>query len=250
MREARLRFLVLALSAALAGALLLVAGEAVAWQWLRALLAALGGLTIASVALGAMWEFVGRAAFLDAVLDRVGLAKNLERAGIRNVTNHYLREVPWRDLITSSKHVDLLFAYAQTWRNSHRTELGELLGDSDARVRTLLPDPDDLDTMRDLSRRYELAPEELAGKVREAIEFFRGLASDDGAELTIYVHPSPQVYAYYRFDDRAVVSLYRHAPGRGAVPVLDFESGGSLFQLIKDDFEGAVAESRVVYPES
>lgn len=252
MRTARLRFTIAALVAVVAGMLILIVGESIsstAFEWLRSLLLSVGALLLASVALGVLWEFWGRASFLDDVMDRVGMAHNLERAGIQNVTNQYLRDVAWSGLISSAKHVDLLFAYARTWRNAHRDELIEMVNRRETRTRIVLPDIEDMATIGDLARRYTYEPDELRELIEEAVTFFSEAHDrSSGSDLRIFMHPSPQVYSYYRFDDHGVVAMYRQASGRGQVPVIEFERGGTLYQMLKDDFEDVADEARLIYP--
>jgi hypothetical protein len=251
MSKIRLKIIIAALVAVIAGMVLLIVSQTIdgpQLEWLRSLLSAVGALLMASVALGLAWEFWGRASFLEDVMNRIGMAQNLERAGIRNVTNQYLHDVPWTDYIQQSKHVDLLFAYARTWRNSHQGELAELLRRPDARVRVVLPDTEDDATMADLARRYSYTPEQLAELITEAVDFFKDAHDPaSGCSLRILMHHSPQVYSYYRFDRAGVIALYRQAGGRGLVPVIEFLQGGVLYQMLKDDFEDVVSESRCIH---
>lgn len=242
---AREKFWVFSLATALAGVLLLVVAEnGPFWPWVAALLESLAGILLASVALGALWEYTGRRAFLDLVLERVGLAKSIERSGLLNVTNQYLKDVPWDDLIRSARHVDLLFSYARTWRSTHQAALRDLFTRSDTRIRIVLPDHQDEGLMEALGRSYDKTPDEVREGVLDALAFFEELRAAGKANVSLKLHPNPPAYSYYRFDDRAIITLYRNSVKKGLVPVLDCRDGGVLFQMTKDDF-GEVLEASV-----
>ena len=251
MSKVQLKTVIAALAVTIAGMLLLVLSQAIddpRFEWARSLSSAVGALLVASVALGLAWEFWGRSSFLEDVMDRIGMAQNLERAGIRNVTNQYLHDVSWAAYIMQSNDVDLLFAYARTWRNSHERELKDLLRRSDAKVRVVLPDTDNPATIADLARRFKYEPDKLVELVSEAVTFFKNAHDPaSGCKLKILMHDSPQVYSYYRFDRAGVIALYRQASGRGQVPVIEFLQGGVLYQMLKDDFEDVVSESRCIH---
>lgn len=193
---AREKFWVFSLVAALLGVLLLVLAEnGEIWGWAATLLESLAGLLLASVALGALWEYTGRRAFLDLIMERVDLAKGIERSGLLNVTNQYLKDVPWDELIDDASHVDLLFSYARTWRSNHQSHLKDLCARAGARVRVVLPDNSDSALMDALARSYDKTTGEVADSVDEAATFFEGLRVEGGAEVSIYRHRSPSAYA-------------------------------------------------------
>ncbi len=47
----------------------------------------------------------------------------LKQAGLADGSLSFYNEIEWRNLFENTKNVDLLFAYARTWRNNNRVEL-------------------------------------------------------------------------------------------------------------------------------
>ena len=211
------------------------------WQ---ALLRNLGAALAVTGALTTIWNFAGRRAFMDEVLAKAGIAKELTFAGIVRVTNAYLREVDWASLFRQVQKLDLFFAYARTWRHAHTDELQTLARRPGARIRVVLPDPEDCQTVAELARRFRCTDEELKRRVNEAYEDFRGLQSlpDRAAEVGVWFLPAAPQCAFYRFDRVGIISLYTHRRDRTPVPTFVVESGGTLYDFIRKEFDAMVQE--------
>lgn len=246
--------LLTALVAACLGMLLLWLADA--WSFLTANAALqsvvrnVGGLLVAAVALGLLWELRGKRLLLDEVLERMQASASLSNAGLRRVGNQYLREVDWQGYLQRSTRIDFFFAYASTWRNAHITELRGLAARDNVRVRVVLPDRRDETVLGELARRFGYSPEDLDSRIKDAEDFFHQLARDavPSATIEVYRFPGSHLYSYYRFDHRIIVTLYFHR-GRGTVPLLEVERGGLLFQEFQDDYDEIVHRAEITQPE-
>lgn len=111
-------------------------------------------------------------------------------------------------------------------------------------MRLIVPDPDNVSVMKDLAHRFKVADEVMmADRVRHAIEEYKSLflsASNDTLDFSIWVHHETPVTSFYRFDKYAVITLYKHAKGRGNVPTLIAERGGSLYEYIEAEVDSLV----------
>jgi hypothetical protein len=208
------------------------------------LLSQIGSLLIVSVALAALWEWRGRHLLAQEVLETARLGADVTAAGLTRLTNQYIQDVEWAELFTDVKHLDIFVAYARTWRGSHFAQLQDLGRQVDARIRVVLPDPGDDDTVARLALRFEMTPARLVELITEAARDFRVLAQPGGADVQLYFHTGDPTFSYYRFDTRAVVTLYSHSRHRQLVPTLVCKSGGTLYDFLRADFEALVQMSQ------
>jgi hypothetical protein len=242
-------------SAMLVGACFVIIGGLLLWwsgtsHWqhnpqMQAFLAQSGGLLLATGLLAVVWDLFGRRALADEVLAKAGLSADVTRAGIVRVTNQYLTEVEWASLFRNVSKLDILFAYAATWRNTHRASLEQVAGRSGARIRVFLPDPNDARTVEVLADRFSMSSADLIAKINEAIRDFKALAVPGGAAVEIYVRAGDAVFSCYRFDSQAVLTLYTHGRERRTqVPTLVIR-GGELFGFVYSEVKAIASQSRL-----
>lgn len=99
---------------------------------------------------------------MDEVLAKAQLSKDIDVAGIDRVMDTFQsRNLDWTPYFDKADTLDIFFAYGRTWRNTHLEDLKLLAGKKGARIRIVLPDPDDEHTMRDLTRRFNYTEKEL-----------------------------------------------------------------------------------------
>jgi hypothetical protein len=207
---------------------------------MQAFLAQGGGLLLATGLLAVAWDLFGRRALADEVLAKAGLSRDVVRAGIEGVTTQYLTEVEWASLFRDVSKLDIFVAYAATWRNSHRGSLQQLAQRPDARIRVFLPDPSDRRTVEVLADRFSMQPADLVTRINEAIDDFESLAVPGRASIEVYVRAGDAVFSCYRFDGRAVLTLYTHRKRRTQVPTFVLSSG-ELFDYVYNELT-AIAE--------
>ncbi len=202
---------------------------------LQALCNNLGGLLVASLGLGLLWELVGKRAFAKEILEQARTSSDVHTAGLTQVGTNYLSDPEWEELFSGSTKIDLFIAYASTWRNAHHHLLSKFVQNSGNRLRVYLPDPADTNTIKVLAERFDKTANELKDAIKEAELAFRAIRNNGHADVSIYHCPGDRVFSFYRFDMRAVITLYSHSKTRGPVPTLVCRSPGSLYEFVRDE---------------
>lgn len=204
-----------------------------------------GGLVFATSLITVGWELTGKRSFAAEVMAMAGLGSDVSRAGISTVTDQYLDDVEWDELFRGAEKVDIVVAYANTWRHAHWARLVRLAATKGARLRVFLPDPDDQPTMDALARRFNSTTPEITSKVREAIHDFSSLSTTAGAEVSVHTRPGDMLFSCYRFDGSAVLTLYSHRRSRTSVPTWVVRQG-TLFQFVYEEVSAIKEQSTLV----
>ncbi|MGC5334764.1 hypothetical protein [Micromonospora sp. DT62] len=214
-------------------------------QGLRTVMEQLGGLLITSSLLSTLWELVGKRAFAREVLEDTRISAEIEASGLRRITTQFFDDPAWEQCFKGVQKLDIFAAYAQTWRNMNLARLQKAAARSNGRIRIYLADPEDEFTMTTLSKRFAMDPEELRRRIWATKEGFEELRIEGGASIEVFFWPGDRVYTFYRFDNRAIISMYKHNKGRSPIlPTLMCESGGSLFQFAYDELRAIRDDSR------
>lgn len=212
--------------------------------WIPSLLGQIGGLLVATGLITVAWELFGKRAFAAEVISKTQLRSDIVNSGLERVTDRYLQDVEWEQLFESSSQLDIVVAYASTWRNTHRLRLERLVKRKNGRLRVFLPDPNDVETMSVLSKRFKMSAAALQQKVNEAIDDFREL--DKHGDVEIYVRAGDAVFSCYQFDHRSVLTLYSHAQERrGSVPTF-LVGNGVLRDFVGSDIDAIEKQSTPV----
>lgn len=240
-----LRTYLLALVVAVIGGFLVVIAELAlaSIPWLQVLLRDLGALLIASVAVAILWELFSRRALLAELLAETNLVEDIEATGLIRVSEKWQGEVDWPSLFNSSDTFSCFFMYARTWRNSYRDTLSRFSKKPKARATVVLPDPDLPMLMAHLAARIGVDTTEMEARVRQtASELQECFSSERGgkAELSIWYAPIAPVFSYYKFDNIAVFTLYKHSIQKVEVPTFTVRKGGTLYEFLSKDFESLV----------
>jgi hypothetical protein len=85
----------------------------------RALIEAVGALLIASVALGLIWEYAGKRAFVREILAAASAGADLETLGIDRMSMNYIEVPDWSALFAGVQKLDVFVAYGRTWRRNN-----------------------------------------------------------------------------------------------------------------------------------
>jgi hypothetical protein len=204
-----------------------------------------GALLLVVVAISILWELWGKRAFLDEVLAKAQVSKEITFAGIIKITDSFHQDIDWQSYFRNVNKLDIFFAYGRTWRNSHIQELREVAAREDTRIRVVLPDPSDEHTVHELSRRFGSEPEQLKLQIREAEEYFKNLrptAGARGAQIDIWFLPAAPIFTFYRFDQIAILALYSHRRERAPIPTFICEMGGTLYGYIRKEFDAMISQ--------
>ena len=204
-------------------------------------LRSLGGLFIATVALTVVWDLAAKRSLLAELMAITQLAEDVKAAGIVHITSDFYRGFDWATSFEKAKEFDLLFAYGHTWRGMNQVYMQRLAEKKDVKVRIVLPDPDDAEVVKELARRFSTEAGALRAEIQEASrsldKVFRGTDS-----FGLWYMPLAPVYSWYRFDQTAVVAFYKHGQERTNVPSLVVEQGGTVFDFMRNEFEGLVKD--------
>lgn len=210
---------------------------------LEGLANSLGDLLIASVAVSMVWELAGKRAFVDELLSRVRLSSEVQNAGLTGITVDFNKGIDWTLLFANVRKLDIFFAYAHSWRSNNHSDLLAVARRRGARVRVVLPDPDDESIVSDLARRFNSEPSKIRENILEAEADFRQMRPSTGqrcASISLwYLQASPQL-TLYRFDNVAIIALYKQRHELVDVPTFICEQGGTLYEFAWRDFAAMV----------
>jgi len=170
----------------------------------------------------------------------------LKRAGVRGGVLAPHTEVDWGNLFRETKSLDLLFAYAETWRHGRTVELATLARTTGGCIRTILPDPASDQIVNELSRRFVCPREKVIEHIYDAAGHFCALKKLTAcrADIKVYFYPFAPLYTSYRFDSLSVLSLYSHRGSRAGVITLLLQDG-ALRSYLMDEFELLVRSEKV-----
>ncbi|MFD4434125.1 hypothetical protein, partial [Nocardia sp. NPDC058497] len=178
------------------------------------------------------------------IMEIANLSTDLQNSGIKRVTDQYLRDDMWSDLFSDVQKLDIVVAYASTWRNTHRARIMQVAANPSARIRVFLPDPNDDATISNLALRFSMEPGDLRSKVSEAVADFKSMSRPGGTQVEVWLRKGDLVYSCYRFGtQRAVVTLYSHTRERQTSVPTFVVDGGSLFSFVYNDIEAIRAQS-------
>jgi len=207
---------------------------------LKAIVANLGGLLVATISIATMWELFSKRALLDELLAKAGLAEDIRTLGLVGLTVNPLKGPEFPRLIRATRTLDIFVCYANTWRATHEEDLRALARTPGVEVRLIVPNPDNAHVMADLAHRFGSASADvLAEKVRLAISEMKAIFAT-ATNFSVWVHEENPVTSFYLFDNVAVVTLYKHARGRGSVPTFVAERGGTLFGYVQAEVEAMI----------
>ena len=258
-----LRTILVAVFLLLIGIILLVLSESAEWisktGWIKAVVSNLGGLLVATVSITLLWELFSKRAFVDELLQHAGLAEDIRSLGLIGLSVNPLRGPNFSKLIRTTSRLDIFVCYANTWRASYEEDLKILAKKNGAKIRLIVPNPDNSKVMSELAHRFNVADHNLMrDKINLAINEFKSIFSTGGIsppDFSVWVHGETPLTSFYRFDNIAVVTLYKHAKGRGNVPTFVAERGGTLFTYVEAEVDAMLrgiephpALARQIYP--
>ena len=234
-----LRAVILSLLLILAGiAALYYSAEFEEYHWLirASIFRELGAFFLVTFILCLWWEVFGRRSFNDEILNKIGMARNLEVAGITTVAMDFRdSRIDWKTMFSSSTRLDIWIAYGTTWRNSHLPEIEQFLKNKENLIQIAIPNPNDQRIVQTLAHRFGMEPAQLEVKIRETIREFQSLTVGEG-KVRIYLASSVPLFTFYRFNNSAVVAFYNHRKGRMSVPTFVCTKEGTLYQYIAEEF--------------
>src|SRR6185436_2828221 len=104
-----------------------------------------------------IFEFWQLRNLLNDLFQLSRISEQLQRAKVSGFSVSFHDNIPWEDLFRESHHLDMMVAYASTWRNAHRSKIEEFLRREDAELTVVLPDPQVPSTMTELGMRFGMS---------------------------------------------------------------------------------------------
>lgn len=243
-----LRVQLLSIVVALAGLILLYFSTPVdhaGYHKSGALLEETGAALFIAGILAVIWELRGKRAFADEILAKANMARDLAEAGVDSVVANFRDpRVNWINLFKNACRLDIFIAFGTTWRNTQAERIEELLSDKDAKLRIVLPDPDDTHIVDSLATRFRMTKENVKRTIEEARAFFQHRKEKAKGTVEIYFSGIVPVFSFYRFNNKAVFALYNHRVGKEPVPTVICDNEGFLYKYITAEFEGILADGR------
>jgi hypothetical protein len=227
--------------------LLYIAGRASLWthrSGAQAFVNQLGSLLIVAVGLAVLWDWRGKRALAEEVLEKAQLAADLTNAGIKRVTNQYIREVDWQEYFRTVSKLDIFFAYGRTWRRTHYDQLQAVAARPEGRIRVILPDPSDAGTVERLAHRFSMTDADLVSAIKEARDDFVGLKQAGGASVSVMYRSGDPTFSCYRFDHLAILTLYSHSRKRVLIPTFVCVDGGTLYDFLRKELDELIGQAR------
>jgi hypothetical protein len=243
--------ILVSLLVSLAGSGLLVWGTALPGEqefW-RELLKSVGSILVSIGVLAFLWELFTKRSFLEETLALANMAVELKNAGIERVSNHYLSELQWAEMLKTSPTLDFFFVHARTWCNVNTVSLGEATRLRGRTVRVLLPDPGNPQIISELARRFNSATQDVENAIKETKAFFEKVGRHPGEGTVVeirYVAAVP-LFSIYLLGERAVFSLHSHRNKAGYVPTCVVKREGSIHRYLEEEFASLWQSATVVY---
>ncbi|QDQ24944.1 hypothetical protein FNU76_00490 [Chitinimonas arctica] len=232
----------------LLGILLLVISEVIIfpadYTWIKPVVSNLGGLLVATLSIALMWELFSKRSFLNEILEKTGLADEIKLSGLIGISTNPVKGPDFSKLIKSAERLDIFVCYANTWRATHEEDLKFLAKKKGCRIRLIIPNPDNAEIMKDLTRRFDAPSEQqMSERIKSAISEYKSLfaaVNNSTLDFSIWIHDENPVTSFYRFDRIAVLTLYKHARGRGNVPTLISDRDGSLYNYVESEIDAMI----------
>jgi hypothetical protein len=242
-----LRTVLAALVVLIVSILLLYVGSESSWWkgrevW-QTLLQQVGSSLFTLAGLTFLWELVAKRAFLDEMLAKTKIAKDLLYSGVVQITDSFHEEVDWVALFNDASKIDIFFAYGATWRNRHNQKLKDFVSREKSRLRIVLPDLNEPQTTAELAKRFNVQQATLIGYISEAEQFFLSLRACCGSEsvVELWRYPGSPLFSLYRFDNSMVVTTYTHRRSRCPIPTFVCKNTGTLFEFLYNEFQAMIA---------
>lgn len=200
-----------------------------------------GALLLVSGVITFLWDLLGKRALLDEVLAKAQLSRDIDEAGVSRITGTFQSdELDWASYFRNVTNLDIFVSYARSWRNTHLEDLKQVARKKNSCIRVVLPDPEDEQTMLELSRRFAYDTDHLVNLIEEAKVDFEQLRSSSGGSVEVWFLPVAQTFSFYIFDQIAVIALYTHRRERLPVPTLVCDKGGWLHAYVREEFDAMV----------
>lgn len=229
------------------GALLIMFGQSAKNDWLQILLTHTGSFVIASVAMALIFQFWQMRGLLEDLYRAMRWSEQMTASGVSGFSTSFHDNVQWDKLFDRKRgnKLNIMFAYASTWRNANQQRLENFLSDGQASVEVVLPDPEVEVVIEELAYRFAMTVEDLKTRIKDALDFFKTIGDNFPGKVRVYYMPKTLTFSFYRFNSHAVIASYRHQPNRGTIMTITARRGGDLYGWIRSEWYGIIGNNEV-----
>lgn len=178
---------------------------------------------------------------IDKALERVSLRDSVVRAGLSELLPAV--DVNYSELLAVASHVDLALISARHFiASTHASRMIDFLRRGGT-LNLVISDPDDRELMQHYDRCFGEDPGTRRNKTIESLEELSRLCKKPElckAAVNVWLTRRRLTYAYHRFDDVHVITLYKNAPqsrDTSALPALVFRDGFLYHAFSGPDFD-------------
>lgn len=201
-----------------------------------------GSFLIGSGTLGIIWELVAKKSFFREIWKLNNISDDIKSSGILEFTSDFKESVDWSDLFSHASNIDIFFSYGNTWTNNNIDRIRSFSRKNKrGKINLFIPDINNDDIISELSRRYSITNDELINKINYSIESIKNAHKKT---KVIYIKVTP-VYTFYRFDNKAVIALYKHRRDKEPVPTFVVKKGGELYNFITTEIDGFLTDPTI-----
>jgi len=212
---------------------------------LRSLSVNMGGLIVPSVALGVVWELLGKRRFVEEIFETASVSEAVRSAKVSVITTHFQEGVDWTHLMEGARELDVFVAAGRTWRSRLDSSLKSIASRSNAKINVILPDPTKPEVIKELARRFGSTEENVRQNIEDAEKYYRDLALKSALAkggMRIWHFDDAPVITFYRIDFTYVLATYRHF-GLGDVPTFVCHKGGSLATFVDEQIQNMLSKN-------
>ena len=204
----------------------------------------IGAILSTSITMSLIFQFWFLKDLLRDLFHDVRSAEHWSRSGVSGFFLNF-HDVRWDDLFEKSDRLSLIVAYARTWSNTHQAQLTKFVSAPGRSIEVVLPDPSSDESMAEYGRRFNVSPDEIISRVREAIGFFKrlGESAHRQSTVTIYLFRRTFQLSFYRFSHGAVIASYSHRRERGGIITLLADRGGELYRWTGDEWNHITSDA-------
>ena len=212
---------------------------------LHAITNSIAGALLTTGGLSLAWELVSRRAFAVELINRFRLSEDVTRSGLVGVRNDWQTVIDWNETIRSSQSIVVVVAYSERWYTHNEAALRNFLQRSGNTLRVYLADPASDEALRLLSDKYsDRSVDRIRGKIEETVEHLQSEANRYQGSIEIHYYTKPLDFAFYRFNDSILVTLYSQQGRSASVPAFVFNALGTIGNFYQAEFEVIQANSR------
>lgn len=195
--------------------------------------------TIATVILAnVLWEVIAKENFAKSILEQVRISENIAQSGIDSVYVDF-RDIDWGKEFRNTKTFTAVFIYAYSWRSNNDAHIKKFASKSSRRKKMtiIVPDPENIEIMSDLDRRFNFERGATKKKVEDCIKYFFDLGA------TVYLYGGTLQASYYKMDNECIMSFFTHTKEKGTVPALKAAKDGNMYKYISKDIDALIGQS-------